>query len=275
MKRHPNCKINLGLHVVRRRADGYHDLETLFLPVPLCDELEIEPADTFSFLQDGLTLVDDGKENLVVRAYRQLQHLFPNRIRPVSIRLRKAIPCGAGLGGGSSDAAFTLLMLNELFGLHLSQAQLIEQAARLGADCPFFILNQASYATGIGDRMTPLGFNPLEHRRLLLVKPREAVSTAEAYRGIVPREQWPDQPQVYLPDAVRKPIDLWRSEILNDFETSVFKAHPKLAQIKAHLYAAGALYAAMSGSGSTLYGIFPQAATINTDPYEQSYIFDL
>lgn len=256
MRCYPNCKINLGLHVVRRRADGFHDLETLFLPIPLCDTLEIEPAAEFAFVQDGLPMVDDGKENLVVRAFRLMQREFPSRVLPVSIHLTKHIPCGAGLGGGSSNVAFTLLMLNELYDLKLEQKQLTRLAAQLGADCPFFILNEPVYATGIGDCMTPLGFNPLKGLQLLLVKPDEAVSTAEAYGNIVPRERWASTPAMLLPDAVRTPVAQWRETVCNDFERSVFEQHPRLRQLKQRLYDSGALYASMTGSGSAFFGLY-------------------
>lgn len=262
MKTFPNCKINLGLHVVRRRADGYHDLETLFLPVPLCDELEITPAAETRFEQDGIALDSDAESNLVMKAYRIMQQEFGERVGPVHIRLTKRIPFGAGLGGGSSDAAFALKMLNELFSMHLNTPQLCQIAARLGADCPFFIDNVAAFATGIGDQLTPLKSNPLTGWQLVLAKPDEAVSTAEAYRNIVPRESagLVDNQVTHLPKLVERPIDEWRKLIVNDFEYSVLATHPCIAQAKESLYAAGARYAAMSGSGATVFGIFDKGS---------------
>ncbi|MCR4829584.1 MAG: 4-(cytidine 5'-diphospho)-2-C-methyl-D-erythritol kinase [Bacteroidales bacterium] len=255
---HPNCKINLGLHVVRRREDGYHDLETIFLPVPLSDELEITPAPQLSFEQDGIPLDSDAEGNLVLKAYRIMQQEFGERIGPVHIRLTKHIPFGAGLGGGSSDAAFALKMLNGLFDMQLSSSKLCRLAARLGADVPFFIDNRAAFATGIGDQLTPLTSNPLKGWRLVLAKPNEAVTTAEAYRGIVPREQRGahDPLQGDLTVLVTHPVDEWKKLIVNDFEPSVFAVHPRIAQAKEAIYAAGARYAAMSGSGATVFGIF-------------------
>ena len=231
MKTYPNCKINLGLHVMRKRDDGYHDLETIFVPVSLHDELDISPANTFSFIQDGIAIDGNPDSNLVVRAYHLLQQHSGSRLGNVEIRLTKKIPTGAGLGGGSSDAAFTLVMLNKIFNLGIQTKTLQSLAAKLGADCAFFIENIAAFATGIGDQLSPLPLNPLLNYKLLLVKPDEFVSTAEAYRDITPRSQ----------RTHSEPIDLRKSE----------------------LYDAGALYAAMSGSGATIYGIFPNNSDID------------
>ena len=278
MTSHPNCKINLGLHVVRRRADGYHDLETVFVPVPLCDELEITPSASFDFRQEGIAIAGGAEDNIVVKAYRLMQHEYGERVGAVAIRLRKEIPFGAGLGGGSSDAALALRMIDSLFGLQLGAERLKALAARLGADCAFFIDNVPAYATGIGDRLSPLGFNPLEGHTLLLVKPDEAVGTAEAYRGIVPRERRGDTAPVDLIQAVRRPVSEWRKAIVNDFEETVFQSHPRLAELKAALYAEGATYAAMSGSGSTLYALVPDKAdcaaiTQRLAPWGNTYCF--
>lgn len=256
---HPNCKINLGLHVVRKRPDGYHDLETVFLPVAIRDRLEIVPSPHFSFSQDGLTLDSSDADNMVIRAYRLISDYVPGLVGNVNIRLTKIIPFGAGLGGGSSDAAFTLSMLNSLFDLRLDNATLRLLAAQLGADCPFFIDNKPAYATGIGDQLSLLPFNPVEGFKMVLIKPDEAVSTAEAYRGITPRG---DNGSVDLRQALRLPVSQWRETVVNDFETTVFQSHPKLRQIKDDLYHAGALYASMTGSGSTLFGLFkPESDT--------------
>ncbi len=264
MRTSPNCKINLGLQVMRRRPDGYHDLESLFLPVSLCDELAIEPAPCFSFSQDGIAIDGDPGDNLVVRAYRLLRDAFPDRVGEVYIRLTKQIPFGAGLGGGSSDAAFTLKMLNELFALSLSSEELRRYAARLGADCPFFIDNVPTYVTGIGDLLTPLDFNPINDFRMLLVKPDEAVSTAEAYRGITPRDRW-DKGDAFCGDLrqlVKQPVERWRDTVVNDFERSVFPSHPKIEALKRAFYEAGARYASMTGSGSAVFALFDADAPI-------------
>ena len=261
---HPNCKINLGLQVVRRREDGYHDLQTVFVPVPLCDELEIVPSERFSFSQSGINIDCNPEDNIVVKAFRLMQRECNNRLPDVEIRLHKHIPFGAGLGGGSSDAAFTLRMLNDIFDIGMDKGRLRYLAAKLGADCAFFIDNVAVYATGIGDNLAPLGFNPLEGYKLVLVKPDEAVSTAEAYRGVTKREA-SGMPCPDIPPLLAKPVETWRDTIVNDFETNVFKNHPRLKELKDTLYRAGALYAAMSGSGSTIYGIFNRDSNINID----------
>ncbi|MBO4741469.1 MAG: 4-(cytidine 5'-diphospho)-2-C-methyl-D-erythritol kinase [Bacteroidales bacterium] len=249
MTEHPNCKINIGLNVVAKRPDGYHNLESVFYPIPLCDDLEIEKSDTFSFVQDGNTLDCDLDNNLCVKAYRLLKSRFPE-LGNVRIRLTKHIPSGAGLGGGSTDAAFTLKMLNSLFHLGLTTQQLQSLASQLGADCTFFIENKTALVTQKGDvfQDSPLD---LTGYRLLLVKPDVGVSTAEAYRNIVPAPAPFD-----LGRIAETPIAEWKSLVFNDFEKSVFEKLPVLAQIKKEMYVHGALYASMSGSGSTIYGIF-------------------
>lgn len=263
MIEYPNCKINLGLSVVRQREDGYHDLETVFVPVPLCDELEIVPAENFSFRQTGINIDCYPEDNVVVKAFRMMQRECGSRLPDVEIVLRKRIPFGAGLGGGSSDAAFTLKMLNKMFDLELDNGSLRNLATKLGADCAFFIDNEVAFATGIGDQLTPLGFNPLKGYKLVLVKPDEGVSTAEAYRGIVPRERRSNVVCCDLRNAVKKPISDWKDMIINDFEETVFASHPRLSNIKQRLYNCGALYAAMSGSGATVFGVFEQDTVVN------------
>lgn len=257
MIEYPNCKINIGLGVMRRRDDGYHDLESVFVPVPLCDELEINPSARFSFMQSGINVGCYPEDNIVVKAFNLMRKECGTRLPDVEIHLHKRIPFGAGLGGGSSDAAFTLRMLNSLFDLGIDGQRLRELAAKLGADCSFFIDNQPALVTGIGDCITPLGYNPLQGSTLLMVKPDEAVSTAEAYRGVTPRDRRTDAKPVDLAEALRLPPEQWRDLVVNDFEASVFQSHPRLAELKAQMYAAGAAYAAMSGSGSTVYGLFP------------------
>ena len=254
---YPNCKINLGLHVVGKRADGYHDLETLFLPVmDLTDTLTIEPNDSLQMVQEGIVLDNVPEDNLCIKAWRLLHDEFD--IPPVNIRLEKHIPFGAGLGGGSSDAAFTLKMLNGMFSLGLSDSQLEQRAARLGADCAFFVRNQAAYATGIGDQLEPLPkFSILNSQFSIQIEipDGEHVSTKEAYAGLSPFTSHLS-PRPDLREAVKRPIGEWRDLIVNDFEASVFPAHPAIAAIKEEMYRRGALYASMTGSGAAVFGLF-------------------
>ena len=250
---YPNCKINLGLHVVGKRPDGYHDLETIFLPVlDLCDELEIVENGTLQMVQEGIVLDNAPEDNLCTRAWRLLHDEF--NIPPVSIRLKKNIPFGAGLGGGSSDAAFTLKMLNDMFSLGLNDNALEQRAARLGADCAFFIRNKAAYATGIGDVLEPLELDMTAYRIVIEIPEGEHVSTKEAYGGL--KRDLFGEPRPDLREAVRRPIGEWRQLIVNDFETSVFPAHPAIAALKEDMYVRGALYASMTGSGAAVFGIF-------------------
>lgn len=262
MKTYPNCKINLGLHVVGKRPDGYHNLETIFLPVTdLCDELEITEQNPTSgsavlaprMIQDGITLDNAPEDNLCMKAWRLLHEEFD--IPAVNIRLKKGIPFGAGLGGGSSDAAFTLKMLNEMFSLHLNDTDLERRAAMLGADCAFFIKNQPAYATGIGDQLENIEIRNSKFEIKIEIPEGEHVSTKEAYGGIrrdLFGAQRPD-----LREAVKKPFKEWRGLIVNDFENSVFPAHPAIAALKEEMYRRGALYASMTGSGAAVFGIFP------------------
>lgn len=250
MIKFPNAKINLGLNIVNRRTDGYHDIETVFYPIALQDVVEIVPAKS-----NESTLTTYGREincpvekNLVMKAYRALEKDF--NLPPVDIYLHKNIPDGAGLGGGSSDAASVMLILNDMFELNIPKAELATRAARLGADCAFFIYNSPMMATGIGDILSPLEV-PLHGMTLLLVKPDVSVPTAEAYSKVTPKPS--DTP---LPEILNLPVDKWRDSLKNDFEPSVFYAHPELAQIKAQIYESGAIYASMSGSGSSIFGIF-------------------
>jgi 4-diphosphocytidyl-2-C-methyl-D-erythritol kinase len=252
---YPNCKINIGLRVIGKREDGYHNLETIFYPVMgLYDVLMITAAGKFSFVQDGLAVDCPAEDNLIIKCYRRMQARYP-QIGNVSIRFTKRIPFGAGLGGGSSDAAHTAIALNELFELGLTREQLAAEVAPLGADCAFFIYNTPCLAEGIGEVLTPIPFS-LSGFRLIMLKPDIHISTREAYAGI---RLSGDQPS--LADLVKKditPIDLSRHGdiICNDFERTVFPAHPELAAIKQRLLDAGAYYAAMSGSGSTIYALF-------------------
>lgn len=253
---HPNCKINLGLRVVRKRTDGYHDLETIFYPVySLHDDLEVTPSDTFSFEQQGIAVDCDPSDNLIVRCLRLMQQHFPE-VGNVHIRFRKNIPFGAGLGGGSSDAAHTALAVNELFHLNLSRQQLSTLIRPLGADCPFFLYNTPCYAEGIGDQLTPVEL-PISGLRLILIKPDIAISTREAYSGIKLHPE--AQGQIANALFQHRPLAELFPLLTNDFEQTVFPLHPQLADIKQALFRAGAVYASMSGSGSTIFALFRDA----------------
>lgn len=250
----PNAKINIGLDVICKRDDGYHNIESLFIPVPLKDTLEILPTDgELEFTSTGIDLACKEESNLVVKAFRLLQKKYelPN----VKIHLHKNIPFGAGLGGGSADAAQVLMMINQMYNLHLTEAQLMTYAAMLGADCAFFIKNTPCIATGIGEVLQPFNID-LTGKYLLLVKPDIAVPTANAYKFIVPQ-----QPVISIADILYMPIEEWKFHLKNDFEASVFIQYPSLKQLKQELYDMGAIYASMSGSGSTIFGIF------DTDPH--------
>lgn len=251
----PNAKINLGLDVVERRPDGYHNLETVFYPIPLEDVLEITTtgkadAPDCTFTMHNAVFDGDNDDNLIVKAYRILaaEHKLPK----VEMTLYKNIPTGAGLGGGSADAAFTLKMLNSIAGLGLSDDKLEEYAARIGADCAFFIRNTPAYATGIGNILSPTTCS-LNGYTLALVKPEIHISTKEAYSLVRPAT-----PEVPLAEIAGMPVEEWKGRMKNDFEKSVFAAHPSMEKIKEKLYAMGAVYASMSGSGSAFFGLFKE-----------------
>lgn len=248
----PNCKINLGLHVTGKRPDGYHNIETVFLPVhTLCDELEIIQSDSFSFVQQGIPVDCPPEQNICVKAYNLLLENFPHKVQPVAMRLVKNVPFGAGLGGGSADAAFVLKMLNSMMNLNLSTADLRHYASRIGADCPFFIQNTPAYATGIGDQLQPVDVN-LDGYHIVIEKPDDSVSTREAYAGLLlQNKQRPDLRQV-----MQMPVEQWRQILVNDFEQSIFPSHPAIAALKQNMYQRGAVYASMTGSGAAVFGIF-------------------
>lgn len=246
----PNAKINIGLNITEKRPDGYHNLETIFYPIELCDALEFVQGKETKFGYSGLEIEGESDNNLIMKAYRLLKEEFD--LPTINIHLHKAIPMGAGLGGGSADAAFMLKMLNDEFKLGLSSAELQQKAAKLGADCAFFIENKPTLAKGIGNIFEPTAVN-LSGYYIVLVKPNVHVSTAEAYGGCKP-QRWTTP----LEEAIKRPIAEWKDCIFNDFEKTVFIAHPELADIKEMLYKRGAIYAAMSGSGSTIYGIFDE-----------------
>ena len=247
MIRLPKAKINLGLRILRRRTDGYHDIETLLLPIPLRDALEVLPSGGEMKCDFG-DWGEPSEDNLVVRAYHSVKETHPE-LPPVEIILRKRIPTGAGLGGGSSDASNMLLLLDELFELKMSYHEMHQMATRLGADCPFFLRDEPQLAEGIGEKLSPFPLN-LEGKVLTLLHSDLHISTAEAYGGVVPSEAGPS-----LREVLAGPIEEWRGTLYNAFEPHIFQRYPMLAHGKEQLYRAGATYAAMSGSGSTLFAL--------------------
>jgi len=252
----PNAKINLGLNIVERRTDGYHNIETLFVPIlDLYDVLEIVEADRTTLQIFGNKIDCEMENNLIIKALRLLQKDF--QLSEVSCFLKKNIPFGAGLGGGSADAAFMLKMLNKKFELNISDKNLENYAAKLGADCPFFINNKTAFAQGKGDILTDTSI-ALSGKYIVLVKPDVSVSTVEAYSKIVP-QKW----DIPLKEALNFPVEEWKNCLFNDFEENVFAIYPQLAQIKQKMYNFGAIYASMSGSGSAIFGIFNQKPNIN------------
>lgn len=265
----PPSKINLGLHVVARRPDGYHDLETIFYPIPLCDTLEVKPVPhesvPYRLQVVGAPVEGDPSQNLVVKVYESLRIEF--NLPPIDIYLCKHIPTGAGLGGGSSDAASMMLMLNQEFRLGLNSDEMRRRLAAFGADCPFFVDASPSYATGIGDQLTPCSVS-LRGWILVLVKPPVHVSTRDAYAGITPQ---------HPADDLRRIVSLspseWRGRLRNDFEETVFKQHPSIAAIKATLYDMGAVYASMSGSGSAVYALFKRRQENLNKIFQDCFIF--
>ena len=254
----PCAKINLGLYVTERRPDGYHNLQTIFYPIPLRDRLEVEEAAEDRLEISGIPVAGDSKDNLVMRVVSLLRSQgYP--IPPIAIRLQKNIPSGAGLGGGSSDAAHMMSMLNEMFQLGLTCGQMEDMVSTLGADCAFFIQSKPVLAEGIGNLFTPVDLSRLSGYYLVLIKPDVFVSTREAYAQVTPQ-----QPSVPLKELIQHDITQWKGTIVNDFEQSVFPTHPVIASIKEQLYHAGAVYASMSGSGSSVFGLFHEPVDIVT-----------
>ena len=257
-----NCKINLGLDILRRREDGFHDLETVMMPVSeLYDVVEVERVEGASvFEQTGLVVDCDVEQNLCMKALRLMQRLYG--VGEVKITLDKRVPFGAGLGGGSSDATAVILALNELYNLGLSEDRLVEIAAMIGSDTAFFVRNTPQLCTGRGEKMEPIEL-PLQGKYLVVAKPDEGVSTKEAYSGVKPTI-----PQVRLAEALQRPIGEWQGVVKNDFESHIFEAHPTIAALKKAMLDAGAIYASMSGSGSAVFGLFdnePKLEQINTN----------
>lgn len=256
----PNAKINIGLDIIARRPDRYHDIVTVMLPVKWCDILEIVPAsgsDT-TLTVTGRRVDCPPDKNLVMKAYKALDSRVP--LSPVDIFLHKVIPDGAGLGGGSADAAFTLRALNTMLSLSLTDGELASIAATIGADCPFFIYNTPMLCEGIGDRLTPVDLD-LSGLWILIVKPQVSVPTAAAYAGTTPR-----MPDHDIASSVKLPVSAWNGLVKNDFEPSVFAAYPAIAAVKERIASLGAIYTSMSGSGASVYGIFDR--DILADPVQ-------
>lgn len=252
----PNCKINLGLNILRKREDGFHDLETVFYPLPLTDVLEITRTKETKlvFSQSGLDIGGNRENNLCIKAYELLKNRFPD-LPPVQMHLHKIIPVGGGLGGGSSDASSTLLLLSKLFEPGLSKEELIELGLQLGSDCPFFLINKPCFAQGRGELLKEITID-LSAYKFIIVNPGIHVNTGEMFKQIKPAV-----PATSLKDIIRLPVEKWKDgsdsdRMKNDFEKIVFQLHPEIGTIKDELYKAGAVYASMSGSGSTVYGIF-------------------
>ena len=265
----PNCKINIGLNIVSKRSDGYHNLETVFFPIPLRDNLEfkeIENEDVpYRLVSGGVPIEGKPEHNLIVKVYLDMKAEF--NLPALELSLYKNIPMGAGLGGGSSDAAAMMIGLNEAYNLQLSAEDMEKRLAKFGADCPFFVRNKPAYATGIGDELTNCNVS-LKDKFIVLVKPDVFVSTKEAYAHVTPK-----LPAIPLAEAIKLPIETWKEQIVNDFEQSVFPFHPELPAIKQTLYDMGAVYASMSGSGSTMYGIFNRPTPEANEVFDKCFVY--
>ena len=271
----PNCKINIGLRIGSKRADGFHNLSTIFIPIPLTDAVEIIPATSANgkqviYSQSGIAIDGNEADNLCIKAYYLLQKDFP-QLPAVRMHLHKNIPMGAGLGGGSADASFTLQLLNKQFQLNLSTTQLIDYSLQLGSDCPFFIINKPCIATGRGEILEELLLD-LSSYTIMLVNPGIHINTGWAFKQLQlsGTESAPDN----LTAIIKEPIDSWKNDLINDFELPVFHLHPEIKKIKEVLYSNGAKYAAMSGSGSTIFGIFEKDC-IPTIKFPESYFLKL
>lgn len=265
----PNCKINIGLNIVSKRPDGYHNLETVFFPIPLRDNLEFKEINNedvpFRLILGGVPIDGKAEDNLIVKVYLDMKAEF--NLPALELSLYKNIPMGAGLGGGSSDAAAMMKGLNEAYDLQLSPEDMENRLAKFGADCPFFVRNKPAYATGIGDVLTKCDVS-LKNKFIVLVKPDVFVSTKEAYAHVTPKT-----PAISLAEAIKQPIETWKEHIVNDFEQSVFPFHPELSALKQTLYDLGAIYASMSGSGSTMYGIFDRPTPELHEVFDKCFVY--
>lgn len=260
----PNCKINLGLNILQKREDGYHDLETVFFPVPFYDVLEVVSSDKTDLQNTG---VYAGKieNNLCLKAFQLLKKDFP-QLPEIKIHLHKSIPTGAGLGGGSADAAFTLSLLNEKYNLNISSQKLFEYALLLGSDCPFFILNKPVFATGRGEKMKEINLS-LSGYKIIIINPDIHINTKETFQQLSPVT-----PERNINKIILQPIETWKNELVNDFEKIVFTQHPQIKKIKENLYDHNAMYASMTGTGSTVFGIFKSTDQIKLS-IEDGYFY--
>ena len=267
----PNCKINLGLHILNKREDGFHNLETVFYPIVLRDALELIPNPNnntdIEFTTTGLIVDGDAADNLCLKAYNLIKKDFP-QLPPVKIHLHKIIPMGAGVGGGSADAAFMLKLLNDKFKLDISTEQLLNYGLQLGSDCPFFIINKPCLATDRGEILEEVAVD-LSTYKIMLINPSIHVNTGWAFTQLVKILKQPNRHPKSVKAIISQPIKTWKADLANDFETPVFTAHPQIKEIKEALYQQGAIYAAMSGSGSSVFGIFDKNITpsIKNDNY--------
>lgn len=259
MIRFANCKINLGLHVTEKRNDGFHNIQTIFYPIHLKDIVEIISStnQSFEYSNSGLPVTGSFENNLCYKAYKLVRNLFPDKVPEIKLHLHKTIPIGAGLGGGSANAAATLLLLNEKYSLDISEKHLIEIALELGSDVPFFILNTPCFASGRGEILESINID-LSNYKMLIVNPKIHISTAWAFSKIIPTF-----PKYSLKEIIHSPIREWKNNLSNDFENSVFEHYPEVRFLKETLYTHGAIYAAMSGSGSTVFGIFDKEIEFN------------
>jgi 4-diphosphocytidyl-2-C-methyl-D-erythritol kinase len=263
----PNAKINIGLNIIERRPDGYHNLETIFYPVKINDALEVIEAGKLSFESSGLEIPGNLDDNLCVKGYHLLKK--EHDIPPVKIHLHKNIPIGAGLGGGSADAAYFIRLMNEKFGLGITIDEQLNYARQLGADCAFFIENKPVFAFDKGDEFEPIKLD-LSAYQIMLVMPPVQISTAEAYRGVKPA---PLKDSLY--DLIYTPIAAWRKNIKNDFETNIFQNNVEIRGVKAALYEAGAIYASMSGSGASVFGIFDSTPDLSHLEEENQVFYNI
>ena len=268
----PNAKINLGLNIIRKRPDGYHDLETVFYPVAIRDALEVIEKDNtkedIPISSSGIPINGKTEENLCLKAYWLLKKDLP-QLPGVMIHLHKTIPAGSGLGGGSADGAFTLRLLNQKFSLGLSTEQLLDYASRLGSDCPFFIINKPCLASGRGEFLEPVSVY-LSGYKFVLVNPGIHINTTEAFSLLKP-----SPPSKSIKEIIRQPIETWKAELKNDFEGPIFKKYPAIETIKAKMYGSGAVYSSVTGSGSTVYGIFRKELEVSLDLPSNYFVKEL
>ena len=258
----PNCKINLGVNIIRKREDGFHDLETIFLPVPFTDVLEIISSDKTELTVTGLPV--NATENICIKAYNLLQQKFPE-LPPVKMHLHKVVPMGAGLGGGSSDASFILNMLTEKFELNINPEELRDIALQLGSDCPFFLINKPCFATGRGEILEPLDLD-LTNYKILIINPGIHIDTKWAFSKIFPEER-----KKSIKEIIAQRIETWKEELQNDFEIPVFAEYPEIEKLKNDLYELGATYASLSGSGSSVFGLFKKEINIDNSNWNNYF----